>query len=199
MNIFRNRPNSGGRHPQNLIYSERALEGDMSGSGFSGTAEYTVAPAIGSAAVAGSPMVGGFYGPKATEFGRAMRSEEATPMAGCGQPSAMPDCVLLSAFVGKKTRLGAVRERRCWRRAYPSCVPHPDARGWLPGGVYGARRPMQHGAATRPESACWSTRQCRASSPGTTCPCKDPDSARPSPLRESNRRRGDVRWGRTGR
>jgi hypothetical protein len=39
MNFLHGRPNSGGRHPQNLIYYERALEGEISGSGFSGTAK----------------------------------------------------------------------------------------------------------------------------------------------------------------
>jgi hypothetical protein len=90
-------------------------------------------------------------------------------------PRLMASCWAHSSV---KRRLGAVRERRCWCLAYPSCVPHREcawvvARWWL------WRPPrQQHGAATRPDRAGWSSRQCRASSPGATCPCKETVDAR---------------------
>ena len=79
------------------------LDGTMSGSSYSGTAQYTAAAtASGAAAISGGPsgqMIGGFFGPNAAETTGVLRIQGTAPGTG---PGTGANTTLIGGFGGKK-------------------------------------------------------------------------------------------------
>ncbi len=79
------------------------LDGTMSGSSYSGTAQYTAAAtAPGAAAISGGPsgqMIGGFFGPNAAETTGVLRIQGTAPGTG---PGTGANTTLIGGFGGKK-------------------------------------------------------------------------------------------------